>query len=115
MHAPRYAGGYPAGYDTGYDTAFDEDDDDTTPAGNVPAVMSLVLALVGILVSCRPFVLGTTAMAPDTYVAIAISVVALVLGGVGALRPVRRPAAVSGIVGSIAALLIVGIIPTLPL
>jgi len=116
--APGYAGGNAPGYGTGYsgyDPDFDEDDDDTTPAGNVPAVMSLVLALVGILVGCRPFVFGTTAMAPDTYVAIAISVIALVLGGVGALRPVRRPAAVVGIVGSVVALLIIAIIPTLPL
>ena len=96
---------------TGYAEA--DLDDDPRPAGNAAAVTSCVLGLLGLLLSLRPLVFGSNAMTVDTYVAIAISVIALVLGIAGVRLPRRRAAGVVGIAGSLIALLMVAIIPTL--
>jgi len=89
-----------------------DDDEDARP-GNTTAAVSVILGVLAVLVSLRPLAFGSMAMAWDTYVALGLAVVALTLGGVGLRGPVRRPVAVVGMALSVAALLVVAILPTL--
>ncbi len=95
----------------GWDPAADVDD--PRPAGNAAATSSVILGLLALLVSLRPLAFGSMAMAWDTYLALGLAVVALVVGGVAMRTPVRRPVAVVGMVVSVVALLVVAILPTL--
>ena len=90
-----------------------DDVDDPHPAGNAPAAFSVVLGLLAVLISCRPLAFGSMVMAWDTYVALGVAVLALVLGGVALRTPVRRPVAVLGITLSVLALLVVAVLPTI--
>ncbi len=101
----------PGAYPYGWDPAADEDD--PRPAGNGLAALSVIVGLLGLVVSLRPLAFGSMAMSWDTYVALAVAVVGLVLGGVALRTPVRRPVAVVGMVVSVVALLVVGILPTI--
>ena len=89
-----------------------EDDEDARPASNAPAASRSSSAsraadqLPAAGVRLDGHVL-------DTYVALGIAVVALTLGGVGLRRAVSRPAAVVGMALSVAALLVVAILPTI--
>jgi hypothetical protein len=89
------------------------DVEDPRPAGNAPAAFSVILGLLALLISFRPLAFGTMAMAWDTYVALGVAVLALVLGGVALRSPVRRPVAVVGMTISIAAMLVVAVLPTI--
>lgn len=100
----------PGPHVVGWDPA---DDEDTEPAGNAAAAFSMILGALGLLVSLRPLAFGSMAMTWDTYVALAVAVLALVVGGVGLRTPVRRPAAVVGMAISVVALLVVAVLPTL--
>lgn len=93
--------------------AADLDTDDPRPAGNPLATVACVLGVLGLAISLRPLVVGSMAMAWDTYLALALAVTALGLGIGGARRPVRRPVAVAGIVLSAAALVAVAVLPSL--
>lgn len=89
------------------------DVDDPRPAGNAPAAFSVILGLLALLISFRPLAFGSMVMAWDTYVALGVAVVALVLGGVALRTPVRRPLAVVGMTLSVLALLVVAVLPTI--
>lgn len=95
----------------GWDPA--DDVDDPRPAGNPAAAFSVVLGVLAVLVSLRPLAFGSMAMAWDTYLALAVAVLALVIGGAGLRTRVRRAVAVVGMVLAVAALLIVAVLPTL--
>lgn len=73
----------------------------------------MVLGVLAVLVSLRPLAFGSMAMAWDTYLALAVAVLALVIGGAGLRTRVRRAVAVVGMVLAVAALLIVAVLPTL--
>jgi hypothetical protein len=90
-----------------------DDVDDPRPAGNAAAAFSVVLGLLAVLISCRPLAFGSMVMAWDTYVALGVAVLALVLGGVALRTPVRRPVAVVGMTLSVLALLVVAVLPTI--
>jgi hypothetical protein len=95
----------------GWDPA--NDVDDPRPAGNPAAATSVVLGVLAVLVSLRPLAFGSMAMSWDTYVALGVAVVSLVVGGVGLRHRVHRPVAVVGMLLGVAALLLVALIPTL--
>ena len=101
--------GHHAAY--GWDPA--DDVDDPRPPGNPAAAFSVVLGVLAVLVSLRPLAFGSMAMAWDTYLALAVAVLALVVGGAGLRTPVRRAVAVVGMVLAVAALLVVAVLPTL--
>ena len=90
-----------------------EDDEDARPASNAPAAFSIILGLLALLISFRPLAFGSMAMSWDTYLALGIAVVALVIGGAGLRRSVSRPAAVVGMMISVAAMLVVAVLPTI--
>lgn len=90
-----------------------EDDEEARPASNAPAAFSIILGLLALLISFRPLAFGSMAMSWDTYVALGIAVVALIVGGAGLRRAVSRPAAVIGMTISVAAMLVVAILPTI--
>lgn len=96
-----------------YDWDPSDDVDDPQPAGNPAGSASVVLGVLAVLVSLRPLAFGSMTMAWDTYVALGIAVIALVLGGAGLRSRVRRPVAVVGMVLAVAALLVVAVLPTL--
>jgi hypothetical protein len=73
----------------------------------------VVLGVLAVLVALRPLAFGSMAMAWDTYVALGVAVVALVVGGAGLRGAVRRPVAVVGMVLAVAALFVVAVLPTL--
>ncbi|HEY2193361.1 MAG TPA: hypothetical protein VGH76_13835 [Actinomycetospora sp.] len=95
----------------GWDPA--DDVDDPRPAGNPAGAASVVLGVLAVLVSLRPLAFGSMAMAWDTYLALGVAVIALVLGGAGLRSRVHRPVAVVGMVLAVAALLVVAVLPTL--
>jgi hypothetical protein len=90
-----------------------DDVDDPRPAGNAPAAFSVILGLLAVLISFRPLAFGSMVMAWDTYVALGVAVLALVLGGFALRTPVRRPVAVVGMTLSVLALLVVAVLPTI--
>lgn len=110
--APRPAptGPHPVPYAYAWDPAADVDD--PRPTGNVRAAFSVILGLVALLISLRPLAFGSMLMSWDTYVALGIAVVALVLGGATLRTPGCRPVAVVGMLLSVAALLVVAVLPT---
>ena len=90
-----------------------DDEDDPEPVGNPSAGASVVLGVLALLVSLRPLAFGTMSMSWDTYVALGVGVLALVVGIAGACRPVRRGVAAAGMLIGLAALLVVAVLPTL--
>jgi hypothetical protein len=90
-----------------------DDVEDPRPVGNPAAATSVVLGVLAVLVALRPLAFGSMAMAWDTYVALGVAVVALVVGGAGLRGAVRRPVAIVGMVLAVAALLVVAVLPTL--
>jgi hypothetical protein len=109
--APRSLPPTPVPYAAAWDPALDEDD--PRPAGNAAASVSAVLGFLALLVSLRPLAFGSMTMAWDTYVALAVAVLALVLAAVGLRTPVRRVVAVVGMALSLATLVVVALLPTL--
>lgn len=105
---PAQAG--PVGPGTGWTPI--EDDDEPEQAGNPAAAASVVLGVLALLVSLRPLAFGSMSLSWDTYVALGLGVFGLVVGIAGARGPVRRPVAAAGIAISLAALLVVGVLPT---
>ncbi|MCD2196735.1 hypothetical protein LQ327_25525 [Actinomycetospora endophytica] len=89
------------------------DVDDPRRPGNAAAASSVILGLLALLISFRPLAFGSMVMAWDTYVALGVAVVALVVGGVALRTPVRRPVAVVGMTLSVLALLVVAVLPTI--
>ncbi len=89
------------------------DVDDPRPATTAPAAFSVILGLLALLISLRPLAFGTMARAWDTYVALGVAVLALVLGGVALRSAGRRVAGVVGMTLAVLALLVVAILPTL--
>ncbi len=111
---PRPTPTGPQGVFPGAHVGWDPSDDDEDPRpGNTTAAVSVILGVLAVLVSLRPLAFGSMAMTWDTYVALGLAVIALTLGGVGLRGPVRRPVAVVGMALSVAALLVVAILPTL--
>lgn len=90
-----------------------DDEDDPEPVGNPAAAASVVLGVLALLVSLRPLAFGTMSMSWDTYIALGVGVLALVVGIAGACRPVRRGVAAAGMLIGLAALLVVAVLPTL--
>jgi hypothetical protein len=111
---PRPTPTGPQGVFPGAHVGWDPTDDDENPQpGNTIAAVSVILGVLAVLVSLRPLAFGSMAMAWDTYVALGVAVVALILGGVGLRAPVRRAVAVVGMALAVTALLVVAVLPTL--
>ncbi|MFC5062967.1 hypothetical protein [Actinomycetospora atypica] len=89
-----------------------DDQDDPEPTGNPAAAASVVLGVLALLVSLRPLAFGTMSLSWDTYVALGVGVLALVVGIAGARGPVRRGVAAAGMLIGLAALLVVAVLPT---
>ena len=89
-----------------------DDADDPEPTGNPAAAASVVLGVLALLVGLRPLAFGSMSLSWDTYVALGVGVLALVVGIAGACRPVRRGVAAAGMLIGLAALLVVAVLPT---